>query len=158
MCSVFLIYIIICIFFLFILLFRFSTTNTMESTARIQIGARSDRNDEHVAGRVLYIGNLSHSIYIYIQIYGIFFKSLWTTTCCCGKWNFFRRNGHGLDFHGEETGKLNIGQIIAPMTIHSGTIFTYLLYFIIIICTLGFVFVLLWPRHLYITVSSPTPE
>jgi len=30
----------------------------MESTGRIQIGARSDRNDEHVAGRVLYIGNL----------------------------------------------------------------------------------------------------
>lgn len=78
-------------FFHFILPFRFSTTNTMGSTARIQIGARNDRNDEHVAGRVLYIGNL----YIY-YICGIFFKSPWTT-CCCGK-----HNGHGPDFRGKK--------------------------------------------------------
>jgi len=64
----------------------------MESIARIQIGARSDRYDEHVVGRVLYIGNL----YIYIQLYGIFFLVLVDDDVLLWKMEFFRQNGHGF--------------------------------------------------------------
>jgi len=107
------------------------------------IGARSDPNDEHVAGRVLYIVNL------YTYIYGIFLSPRGRRAAVE---NFFRQNGHELDFRGDRNEYRPKNR--SNDNPYSGTIFTYLLYFIIIICNLVFVSILRASTLIHYNIQS----